>query len=82
MAELPEHFSARVTAKAPAGTEVSLSELERVVIDSLSFEQPRHVDQIAGITGGRSQDLLSALVSLELKNYITQMPGKHFLRLR
>jgi predicted Rossmann fold nucleotide-binding protein DprA/Smf involved in DNA uptake len=40
------------------------------------------VDQIAERSGVRSQDLLGTLVNLELKNYITQIPGKNFLRIK
>ena len=57
-----------------------LTEQEKSVIALLSFENPRHVDQIANLAGAKSSELLNVLVNLELKNYITQMPGKHFIR--
>ena len=80
IAELPESFSSQLRAKEVE--KPVLTDLERTVVDLLSFEQPKHIDQITVLMGGRSQDLSSALVSLELKTYITQMPGKHFLRVK
>lgn len=59
-----------------------LTEMEKSIIALLSFEQPKHIDQLAGIAGIRPQDLLGALVSLELKSFISQIPGKHFIRLK
>lgn len=77
----------KLIAPSPAqeDAEVSsrnLTEPEKSIIALLSFEQPKHIDQLAGVTGIRSQDLLGALVNLELKNYISQMPGKHYIRLK
>lgn len=57
-----------------------LTEQEKSIIDLLSFEQPKHVDLLSGQSGMKSQDLLPLLVSLELKNYVLQMPGKNFIR--
>ncbi|HJZ12056.1 MAG TPA: DNA-processing protein DprA, partial [Acidobacteriota bacterium] len=79
-AELPDRLILSESKEEPKLSE--LTETEKSVVGLLSFEQPTHVDQIAGIAGVQSAELLSTLVSLELKNYITQMPGKHFLRLK
>jgi DNA processing protein len=80
-AELPEEVSSRLR-KTEEPSPQELSETEQKVVGLLSFDQPKHVDQLAHLVGMKTQDLLGALVSLELKNYITQMPGKHFLRLK
>jgi len=81
IAELPEKATGIVYKKEEElGPE--LNEIEKSVIGLLSFDEPRHVDQIAGMAGMKSQELLGTLVSLELKNYISQMPGKHFLRVK
>ncbi len=60
----------------------NLTESEKTIIALLSFEQPKHIDQLAGIAGMRQQDLLGTLVNLELKSFISQIPGKQFIRLK
>ncbi len=79
IAELPETISLALNSRVET-TEESLSEMEKSIVALLSFEQPRHVDQIASNSGVPFQELMGALVNLELKNYITQIPGKNFLR--
>jgi DNA processing protein len=85
VAELPEEASLRILKESEESSseeDASLTETEKSVVSLLSFEQPKHVDQISIQTGIQSQELLGALVSLELKSYITQMPGKHFIRVK
>ncbi|MBN2398685.1 MAG: DNA-protecting protein DprA, partial [Deltaproteobacteria bacterium] len=41
--------------------------------------KPIHIDALAADTGFPVQDLLGLLMSLELKGYATQLPGKHFV---
>ncbi|HEY7161599.1 MAG TPA: DNA-processing protein DprA [Acidobacteriota bacterium] len=60
----------------------NLTEMEKTIIALLSFEQPKHIDQLAGVAGMRPQDILGTLVSLELKSLISQVPGKQFIRLK
>ena len=60
----------------------NLTEMEKAIIALLSFEQPKHIDQLAGVAGMRPQDILGTLVSLELKSLISQVPGKQFIRLK
>lgn len=60
----------------------NLTESEKTIIALLSFEQPKHIDQLAGVAGMRPQDILGTLVSLELKSFISQIPGKQFIRLK
>jgi DNA processing protein len=82
VAELPRSISNRITTPTDESRGEHLTESEKNIIALLSFEQPSHVDQIAERSGIRSQDLLGTLVNLELKNYITQVPGKNFLRIK
>jgi DNA processing protein len=82
IAELPREIAARLVAQEKTSREEHLTEIEKNIIRLLSFDQPSHVDQIAQRSGIKSQDLLGTLVNLELKNYITQIPGKNFLRIR
>ena len=81
---LPEEISQKISlvAETPEKEEADLTDREKSIIALLSFEQPRHVDQLAGLAGMQTQDVLGALVGLELKNYIGQMPGKQFIRLK
>lgn len=76
---LPAHVASHINKDAE-DLSADLTEQEKNIIALLSFEQPKHVDQLVGLAGIQSQDLLSVLVNLELKNYITQMPGKQFIR--
>lgn len=79
--QLPE-VAARKVAQVEKKVEVELTSLEKNVMDLLSFEQPKHIDQIAQILGIKIQELLGVLVDLELRNYVSQMPGKQFVRMK
>lgn len=80
---LPESICRHIYSKDKTeGGGEELTQLEQTVISSLSFEEPRHVDQVAVNAGLSARDLLSALVNLELKNYISQMHGKQYIRLK
>ena len=56
-----------------------LSEIERKVYDSLDGE-PRHVEDIIGITQIEAGQVNSALICLRLKGLIRQLPGSVFVR--
>ena len=55
----------------------SLSDNQREVFSVLTRE-PLHIDEIIRLTGIESSNLLSILLSLELNDFIAQLPGKHF----
>jgi DNA processing protein len=83
VAVMPDgHLRENQKAETSNAAAPRLSDMEKDVIELLSFDQPKHLDHLAVLTGIRSQDLSGALVSLEMKNYITQMPGKQFIRLK
>lgn len=82
IAELPNRLSNAFLKEKEESEPEHLTEMEKSIIALLSFEQPSHVDQLAEKTGIHSKDLLGTLVNLELKNYITQIPGKNFLRIK
>ncbi|MCI0411365.1 DNA-processing protein DprA [bacterium] len=82
IAELPNRLSNAFLNQKQENEPEHLTEIEKSIIALLSFEQPSHVDQIAEKAGIQSKDLLGTLVNLELKNYITQIPGKNFLRIK
>lgn len=55
----------------------SLTQNQKEVFSVLNKE-PLHIDEIIRLTGRESSNLLSILLSLELNDYIAQLPGKHF----
>ena len=55
----------------------SLTKNQKEVFSVLTRE-PLHIDEIIKLTGIESSNLLSILLSLELDDYIAQLPGKHF----
>jgi DNA processing protein len=57
----------------------SLSPQEQGLFDVLS-SQPQHIDALADRTGKAASDTLVILLSLECKNLVRQLPGKHFIR--
>jgi DNA processing protein len=63
---------------APA-EEGALDSVEAAVLDCLS-EVPIHVDPIVTRTGLAAQQVLRALLSLELRGAVVSMPGKRFTR--
>jgi predicted Rossmann fold nucleotide-binding protein DprA/Smf involved in DNA uptake len=40
--------------------------------------EPLHIDEIIRLTGIEPSNLLSILLTLELNDYVAQLPGKHF----
>ncbi|MFN0084673.1 MAG: DNA-processing protein DprA [Blastocatellia bacterium] len=59
---------------------VALGEEERRVFDLLTRDAPSHVDQLLLSTGMTVSALMSALLSLEMKDRIRQLPGKSFVK--
>ena len=59
---------------------LELSEHERKVLETLSTDVPAHVDQLLLSTGLGSADLMNALLGLEMKDRIRELPGKSFIK--
>jgi DNA processing protein len=59
---------------------VLLSTNERLVFEMLSADAPAHIDQLLIASGLSSPEMMNALLGLEMKDKITQLPGKSFLR--
>ena len=55
----------------------SLTQSQKEVFSVLTKE-PQHIDELIKLTGIESSILLSTLLTLELNDYIAQLPGKHF----
>lgn len=68
IAELPAGITQRliIADQTDEASSSNLTESEKTIIALLSFEQPKHIDQLAGIAGMRPQDLLGTLVNLEI----------------
>lgn len=58
----------------------NLSEFEEVLLNKLS-NQPIHIDKLANSVGKSTAETLSALLPLEFKDLVKQLPGKLFVKL-
>ncbi len=56
-----------------------LSIFEEKLYSAIEF-QPVHIDEIANLTGLNVSECLTTLLTLELKGYVRQLPGKNFVR--
>ena len=63
-----------------AKTYKDASDDERIVLKYLS-EEPLHIDILCQKCGLSSSLVLSILLSLELKSYVRQLAGKHFVKI-
>lgn len=59
---------------------VVLSAAEQAVLELLSYDAPAHIDQLLIASGLSTPEMMNALLGLEMKDRITQLPGKSFLR--
>ncbi len=64
----------------PSFEAVELSEGERKILEILSADVPAHVDQLLISSEMNSSELMSALLGLEMKDRIKQLPGKSFIK--
>lgn len=68
------------TNEQPVFEAVALGEEERRVFDLLTPDAPSHVDQLLLSTGMTVSALMAALLSLEMKDRIRQLPGKSYVK--
>ncbi len=59
---------------------VELSVGEHKVLGLLSPDAPAHIDQLLVSSGMNSSELMNALLELEMKDRIKQLPGKSFIK--
>ncbi len=59
---------------------VALTDSEHKVMELLTADAPSHIDQLLIASGLNQPELVSALLSLEMKDRIKQLPGKSFIR--
>jgi DNA processing protein len=79
LSELPQQLDIFDERKAAEPPVVNLTETEQKVMASLSHE-PVHIDSLARQTGLPTAQLLAALLELEFKNVVKQLPGKFFIK--
>jgi DNA processing protein len=60
-------------------TQIPLTNQERIVLSFLTSEL-QHIDDIALHSQLQTSQVLSILLSLELKNFVRQFPGKNFIK--
>jgi DNA processing protein len=93
VAELPQEIAARMlppeSKKSDAGAEASkqlelvpedFSEAERSLWRLLSADSPLHIDALAEATGLPVQEITGALLALEMRELVRQLPGKCFVK--
>lgn len=87
--ELPRRLKEKILVSGSAGVsgplqpgfdEVELTAEERAVLKELTPDATRHIDELMGAGGLRAADLMNALLGLEMKDRIRQLPGKMFIR--
>lgn len=81
--ELPEPWRTEIMMKEKTPQEKKLPILtseEEEIWQQLSFDQPRHIDDLAEVTNRSISELLVIMLDLELKGYVRPLAGKFFLR--
>jgi DNA processing protein len=86
--ELPRAIREGILGVKPAGDaerqqvfeQVQLSEGEQKILDLLTAHAPSHIDQLMISCQMNTSDLMMALLGLEMKDRIRQLPGKSFIR--
>ena len=59
---------------------VALSDDERRLLELLTADAPSHIDQLLISSGMNSSDLMTALLGLEMKDRIRELPGKSYIK--
>jgi DNA processing protein len=58
----------------------NLSEVERAVLKQITTDEPAHIDALAEATGMAVSELSAALLGLEMRDLVRQLPGRSFVR--
>lgn len=85
--ELPYEIGRRIlqqelAASAPDAEQLTLTldERQQKVLALLSFDVPTHIDELLVASGLPSPVLMQVLLELEVKDKISQLPGKNFVK--
>jgi len=57
-----------------------LTETESKIWQLLSTDEPTHIDTLLNASGFSFGDLSTALIGLEIRELIRELPGKHYAR--
>ena len=58
----------------------NLNSSEKKIYESLSSDDPVHIDYIVERSGLNSSEVLATLFDLEMKGIVRQLPGKQFAK--
>lgn len=59
---------------------VAMSDDERKLLNMLTADAPSHIDQLLISSGMNSPDLMTALLGLQMKDRIRELPGKSYIK--
>ncbi|HEY7180637.1 MAG TPA: DNA-processing protein DprA [Blastocatellia bacterium] len=59
---------------------VAMSDDERKLLNMLTVDAPSHIDQLLISSGMNSSDLMTALLGLQMKDRIRELPGKSYIK--
>jgi DNA processing protein len=59
---------------------VAMSDDERKLLNMLMADAPSHIDQLLISSGMNSSDLMTALLALQMKDRIKELPGKSYIK--
>jgi DNA processing protein len=76
----PEPRKGSKRGGAVAAAPADLSDGERAVLKLISTDDPAHIDALAESSGLPVHELSGALLALEMRDLIRQLPGKCFVR--
>ncbi len=78
---LPFHEALSAQERSYREEEVkNLTLPEKLIIDKLSCEEQVHIDKLSVLTEMETPQLLTHLLSLELRGEVRQLPGKNFIK--
>jgi len=76
----PQPKKREATDTLPTSLPTDLSENERLVFGLLSVDEPVHIDALLEGSKLRVGELTAALLGLEMRELVRQLPGKCFVR--
>jgi DNA processing protein len=76
----PSKSAAAKSNVQPMFETVAMSDDERAVLNILTADAPSHIDQLLISSGMNSPDLMNALLGLQMKDRIRELPGKSYIK--
>jgi len=64
----------------PVFEAVAMSDDERKLLNMLTADAPSHIDQLLISSGMNLSDLMTALLELQMKDRIRELPGKSYIK--